>query len=90
MPVGNTLRVIYHGSSTSSTPAFVAAVGAHTAIIPVGYRNRFRHPHPAVLDRYAGMQVYRTDRDGAVMVRYSADKAEITTARAADPRYWRP
>lgn len=84
------LLVPHHGSSTSSTPAFVAAVGAHTAIIPVGYRNRFRHPHPAVLDRYAGMQVYRTDRDGAVMVRYSADKAEITTARAADPRYWRP
>ena len=84
------LLVPHHGSSTSSTPAFIAAVGAHTAIIPVGYRNRFRHPHPAVLERYAGMQVYRTDHDGAVTVRYSADKAEVATARAADPRYWRP
>lgn len=84
------LLVPHHGSSTSSTPAFIAAVGARAAIIPVGYRNRFHHPHPAVLERYAGMPVYRTDRDGAITVRYSAGKAEIATTRATDPRYWRP
>ena len=90
MPVGNTLRVIYHGSRTSSTPEFLAAVGARHAIIPVGYRNRFRHPHPAVLARYAGVALLRTDRDGAVTVKYSAGNIGLSTMRAAYRRYWQP
>ena len=58
----------HHGSRTSSTPAFLAAVGADTVILPVGYRNRFRHPNAEVLGRYEAMgaEVRRTDRDGAV------------------------
>jgi competence protein ComEC len=82
------LLVPHHGSRTSSTPDFLAAVGAQQAIIPVGYRNRFRHPHPAVLERYNDMSLYRTDRDGAVVVEYSAGKPNISTVRARDRRYW--
>ena len=80
--------VPHHGSRTSSTPAFVSAVAARHAIIPVGYRNRFRHPHPAVLERYDNTALYRTDRDGAVVVEYSAGKVNISTTRASDRRYW--
>lgn len=82
------LLVPHHGSRTSSSPEFVAAVDAPRAIIPVGYRNRFRHPHPAVLERYRDVELYRTDRDGAVTVGYSADGIAITSARAAYRRYW--
>jgi competence protein ComEC len=62
------LKVGHHGSRTSSSPAFLAAVGAHDAIVSVGCRNRFGHPHPATLDALsaAGARVWRTDRDGAV------------------------
>ena len=46
------------------------AVAPEAALVSVGYRNPFRHPHPEVLARYqeAGVRVWRTDRDGAITV----------------------
>lgn len=81
------LVVPHQGSRTSSTPAFVAAVGARTAIFPVGYRNRFGHPKPDVVERYAAADTFRTDRDGALTV--TLDRGvEVASERAARPRYW--
>jgi competence protein ComEC len=82
------LLVPHHGSRTSSTPGFLAAVGAMRAVIPVGYRNRFHHPHPAVLERYSNVALYRTDRDGALTVGYSAAGIHVSSARRLQPRYW--
>jgi competence protein ComEC len=48
------LLVPHHGSRTSSTAAFVDAVQAQVAVIQSGYRNRFGHPVPEVLDRLHG------------------------------------
>ena len=39
----------HQGSKTSSSAAFVSTVRPHAVIFPVGYRNRFRHPHHEVL-----------------------------------------
>ena len=71
------LKVPHHGSKSSSSPGFIAAVGPRLAIVSAGYRNRFGHPHPTVVDRFraAGVQLYRTDRDGAVTV--STDGASV-------------
>lgn len=82
--------VPHHGSRTSSTPEFVAATGARHAVVPVGYRNRFGHPKEDVLDRYRaeGMTLWRTDRDGAVIVRLGAGGAEVVSWRSLKPRYW--
>jgi competence protein ComEC len=82
------LLVPHHGSRTSSTPAFLDAVGAGVAVVPVGYRNRFGHPAAEVLERLAGVPVYRTDRDGAVTVRLTPAGASIRGEREARPRYW--
>ncbi|HTJ97479.1 MAG TPA: hypothetical protein VL381_08405, partial [Rhodocyclaceae bacterium] len=84
------LLVPHHGSRTSSTPAFIAAVGAPIAIVPVGYRNSYRHPHPSVMTRYADSraQIYRTDRDGALDVRYSANGITTNAERVEHARYW--
>lgn len=79
--------VPHQGSKTSSTPAFVAAVGARTAIFPIGYRNRFGHPHPEVVERWSGAGQFRTDRDGALRVALGKDVA-VTAERARRPRYW--
>ncbi|MCX7172179.1 MAG: DNA internalization-related competence protein ComEC/Rec2, partial [Proteobacteria bacterium] len=46
------LLVPHHGSRTSSTPEFIAAVGARDVIFPAGYRNHFGHPRPDVVERY--------------------------------------
>ena len=81
------LLVPHHGSRTSSTAEFLRAVGAQAEVIPVGYRNRFRHPSAEVLERL-GMRPMRTDLDGAVSVALSQDKLEIQGERRRRRRYW--
>ena len=85
------LLVPHHGSRTSSTEEFIAAVSPRWAIVPAGYRNRFGHPAREVLARYekAGATLLRTDRDGAVSVRLGRDAIEVMGERALRPRYWR-
>lgn len=62
------LKSPHHGSSTSSSPAFLDAVNPQLIVISVGADNRFGHPTQAVLDRYAerGLRVLRTDELGAI------------------------
>jgi competence protein ComEC len=81
----------HHGSRTSSTAQFIAAVAPRWAVVPAGYRNRFRHPNGEVLERYraAGAQILRTDLEGAVHVRLGLQEVMIDTERARRPRYWR-
>jgi competence protein ComEC len=64
------LKVAHHGSRFGTTAGFLAAAGPRFAVISVGARNPFRHPTPEALSRLAaaGARVYRTDRDGAVIV----------------------
>jgi competence protein ComEC len=82
--------VPHHGSRSSSSPDFVAAVGARQAIFPVGYRSRFGHPHPDVLARYAaaGAAILRTDRDGAVTLELTSAGTRVLRERQRSQRYW--
>jgi competence protein ComEC len=84
------LLVPHHGSRSSSTAPFVAAVAPRWALIAVGYRNRFRHPSADVLARYraAGSEVLRTDADGAVTVMMSGGPTAVLAERARRARYW--
>lgn len=84
------MLVPHHGSRTSSTPEFLAAVGAVEAIVPVGYRNRFGHPKAEVLARYeaGGTRLWRTDRDGAVAIRLAPGSVELAAWRQQRQRYW--
>lgn len=81
------LIVPHHGSHTSSTREFLQAVQPDWAVIQVGYRSRYGHPHADVLQRYQtlGLKVVRTDHCGAW--RWSPARSEC--ARQQDPRYWR-
>jgi competence protein ComEC len=71
MPIldSDVLKVGHHGSSTSSLPDFLSAVSPRWAVTSVGRWNNFGHPDPQVLARYdsLGIQLLRTDRDGAVV-----------------------
>jgi competence protein ComEC len=59
--------VPHHGSRTSSTPAFIAAVQPQLAVVQAAYRSRFGHPAPDVVARWqsGAAQVVRTDSCGA-------------------------
>ncbi|HUI99906.1 MAG TPA: DNA internalization-related competence protein ComEC/Rec2 [Usitatibacter sp.] len=86
------LLVPHHGSRTSSTEGFVDAVSPAVAIFSVGYRNRFHHPHPMVVARYAarGVERHRTDEEGALrMVLPARGGAQpVITGQEAACRYW--
>lgn len=84
------LVVPHHGSRTSSTESFVAAVGAQTVVYAVGYRNRFGHPKGEIVDRYAasGAVAWRTDQSGALTFMLGPQGVAASAARAAMPRYW--
>jgi competence protein ComEC len=85
------LQVPHHGSKTSSTPAFIAAVGPRLAIATPGYRNRLGHPRPEILERYRaqGVPLLRSDYDGAVQIRFERGTFRVRTWRQTDERYWR-
>jgi len=67
-PRADLLKVGHHGSLTSSSPEFLAAVHPQYAVVSAGFYNSFRHPRPEVMARYAERHVptYRTDLAGAV------------------------
>ena len=81
------LLVPHHGSRTSSTPEFVAAVGARDVVYPVGYRNRFGHPRADVVARYGDARIWRTDQHGAITFELGGDVPPVAW-REAHPRYW--
>jgi competence protein ComEC len=74
------LKVPHHGSRTSSTEAFVAAVQPSVAVVSVGLENRFHHPAPEVVGRYDShsVRLLRTDLQGAVHLVVSAE-GELST-----------
>ena len=78
----------HHGGRGSSTPEFIAAVGARQVIFSAGYRNPFNHPHPAVLERYSASRQWRTDRDGALSIALAPGTAEVSAWRETHRRYW--
>ncbi|MBI5331913.1 MAG: DNA internalization-related competence protein ComEC/Rec2 [Betaproteobacteria bacterium] len=80
----------HHGSNGSSSPEFLAAVQPRVALISVGSRNRYGHPHPQALQRLRaiGAEVHRTDRAGALELKLGPGGAQVDTARATFRRYW--
>ncbi len=86
------LLVPHHGSRTSSTETFVAAVAPRYALVSAGYRNRFGHPHPAVEERYVahGARLLNTAYEGAIRVRVTEDGSLEPPVgwRSDRPRFW--
>jgi competence protein ComEC len=83
------LLVPHHGSKTSSSAEFLDAVQPQLAIVQAGYRNRFGHPAPSVMERYneRHIKVIDTAHCGA-MSWSSALPNETRCQRVVAKRYW--
>ncbi|KQP43360.1 DNA internalization-related competence protein ComEC/Rec2 [Pseudorhodoferax sp. Leaf274] len=83
------LLVPHHGSKTSSSTALLRAVAPRFALVQAGYRNRFGHPAPEVVQRLQahGATVVGSPACGAAQWRSDAPD-RVDCARVQQPRYW--
>jgi competence protein ComEC len=75
------LKPGHHGSKTSSSQEFVAAVAPQYAVISSGKNNRYGHPHKEILDtlKQFGISILRTDINGTVI--FQSDGESISTIK---------
>ena len=77
------LKVGHHGSRSSTSAPWVAAVRPTWAGISAGARNRFGHPDPSTVARLldSGTVVLRTDGVGSIQWETDGTNVELHTAR---------
>lgn len=79
------LKAAHHGSMTSTTQQFLAAVAPEVVVISVGADNRFGHPSPVVVSRLIDTvgedSVYRTDRHGTIQFITDGERLWVQTER---------
>ncbi|MGE4340816.1 MAG: ComEC/Rec2 family competence protein, partial [Pigmentiphaga sp.] len=80
----------HHGSTTSSTPPWVATAQAKVAIAQAGYLSRFGHPRAEVVQRWrqSGAMVLGSASHGAVIVSSTGDGLQVVPWRQQARRYW--
>ncbi|MEG3059660.1 MAG: DNA internalization-related competence protein ComEC/Rec2 [Comamonas sp.] len=83
------LLVPHHGSKTSSSAEWIAAVAPRHALVQAGYRNRYGHPAAPVVQRYRaqGVEVVTSAGCGAAQWT-SARPRHMACERRSKPRYW--
>ncbi len=77
------LKVIHHGSNTSSTPLFLSRVQPEVAVVQVGANNSYGHPTPQTPERLqeAGTRVFRNDEHGDVVVPMQDDNVDVAVTQ---------
>ena len=83
------LLIPHHGSRTSSSGVFLDAVQPQHAWVQSGYRNRFGHPVPSVLERYRERHIAVQDSPHCGAMAWSSQhSAQVHCTRLARQRYW--
>jgi competence protein ComEC len=86
------LGVAHHGSRSASSASFIAALKPALAIVSAGWRNRFGHPHPEIVERFRDAHVPLRDTaiDGALTITFGpGGKPLVRAERERRDRYWR-
>ncbi len=78
------LKVAHHGSRSSTSEDLLSRLRPRLALVSVGPRNPFGHPHPTVLARLARRHVptLRTDLAGEIAISVAAGRLRIETPAA--------
>ena len=76
------LKIGHHGSSTSSSLAFLQQLDARIALISAGRNNRYGHPHKEVMDRLKQVDCIplTTSINGGVSIKFCKYFAFFRTA----------
>ncbi|MEM8499057.1 MAG: DNA internalization-related competence protein ComEC/Rec2 [Pseudomonadota bacterium] len=88
------LLMPHHGSKSSSSAEFIAAVAPQYAIASAGHKNRFNHPDASVMARYskAGVTQLNTASSGAIRFDVPLCKNQTLSRpqeyRSQSDRYW--
>ena len=83
------LLVPHHGSKTSSSDTFLDAVQPRVAWVQSGYRNRYGHPAPVVMQRYLARSIVVHDSPHCGAMRWRSDQPEQTHCTRSDAlHYW--
>ncbi|MBN2094206.1 MAG: MBL fold metallo-hydrolase [Candidatus Zambryskibacteria bacterium] len=77
------LKAGHHGSKTSSSESFVAAVSPEYVVISAGKDNRYNHPNQEVLDilNNFGADILRTDEQGRIIFKSDGLNLSQETAK---------
>lgn len=77
------LKLGHHGSSTSTSAAFFAAVAPEAVAIELGAGNDYGHPHREILKLLKGWggPVYRTDKHGTIRFVLDGSGYSVTTEK---------
>jgi len=80
------LKVGHHGSDTSTSPAFLAAIAPEWAVISCGKNNSYGHPDAQTLSRLAaaGVKLFRTDEQGTITAASNGSILAWSTLPVAD------
>ncbi len=75
------LKVGHHGSTTSTSPAFLAKVNPSVSVISVGENNAYNLPDNIILSRLKlyGSEIYRTDISGTITVFSDGESLDVKT-----------
>lgn len=84
------LVAAHHGSKTSSSPAFIRALSPEWAFFTAGFRNRYGHPAPSVVQSFSdqGVQMMNTAEVGAIALSASQNDCRVDAERLKHRRYW--
>lgn len=82
------LVVPHHGSKTSSSDAFLDAVQPSLALVQSGYRNRFGHPAPPVVQRYRDRGITLVASPACGAASWSSQEGQLRCERERSKRYW--
>jgi len=76
------LKIAHHGGDTGTDSELLGVLRPTWGLISCGHGNGYGHPKPAVLERLeeAGVRVLRTDRVGAITVRWDRNGPRVETA----------
>lgn len=74
------LKLGHHGSKTSSSEIFLAAVSPEYAVVSAGKDNQYGHPHKEVIDRVKnmGIPIFSTTESGTIV--FTSDGETVRVA----------